>query len=227
MSLFEAILIITILIVISAIISSSEIALAASRKVKLQKLADNGNKKAVQVLKLQKNPGHFITVVQIFLNMVAILAGIAGESAITPYLYEVFKPYHHISGIESLSSWLSFIIVTVSFVLFADLIPKRFAIIYPEKVALLTVRIVGLCIILFKPLVWLFDYIANAFFRLFRISTVRDDNMTSEDLFAVVDAGAKAGLLKDQEHYLIENIFDMQERTVTSAMTTRENIVFR
>ncbi len=226
MSLLEASLIIIGLIIISAIISSSEIALAAARKLKLQDLADKGNKKATQVLKLQKHPGHFITVVQIFLNMVAILAGIVGESAISPYFYELFKPYHHIKGVESISSWFSFVIVTFSFVLFADLIPKRFAIIYPEKVAVFTVRIVSLCIIIFKPFVWFFDYMANGFFRVFKISTIRDDNMTSEDLFAVVDAGAKAGLLKDQEHYLIENIFDMQERTVTSAMTTRENIIF-
>ncbi|MDG6882657.1 Putative Mg2+ and Co2+ transporter CorB [Phocoenobacter uteri] len=226
MSLFEAMLSLIVLIVISAIVSSSEIALAAARKLKLQDLADKGNKKASQVLKLQKHPGHFITVVQIFLNMVAILAGIIGEGAISPYLYEVFRPYHHISGMENVSSWLSFLIVTISFVLFADLIPKRFAIIYPEKVAVFTVNILLLCIVIFKPLVWVCDYIANTFFRLFRISTIRDDNMTSEDLFAVVDAGAKAGLLKVQEHYLIENIFDMQERTVTSAMTMRENIVF-
>ena len=52
-----------------------------------------------------------------------------------------------------------------------------------------------------------FDTIANVFFRLFRISTVREDGMTSEDIFAVVEAGAEAGVLKTQEHYLIENIF--------------------
>jgi CBS domain containing-hemolysin-like protein len=74
--------------------------------------------------------------------------------------------------------------------------------------------------------VWLFDWCANGLFRLFGISTVRQDNMTSEDIVAVMDAGAEAGVLKAQEHYLIENIFDMQERRVTSTMTTRENIIF-
>ncbi|MDP8034287.1 hemolysin family protein [Pasteurella atlantica] len=226
MSLFEAILSLVILVFVGAVVSSAEISLAAARKFKLQEIADKGNQKALQVLKLQECPGHFITVVQICLNMVAILGGIIGESAIRPYLYQLLAPYKYISGIETISSWLSFIVVTVAFILFADLIPKRFAIINPEKVAILTVRIVMLCIIVFKPLVWLFDYIANSIFRLFKISTIRDDNMTSADLFAIVDAGAKAGLLKDQEHHLIENILDMQERTVTSAMTTRENIIF-
>ena len=58
------------------------------------------------------------------------------------------------------------------------------------------------------------------------ISTKREDNMTPEDIVAIVEAGAEAGVLKTQEHYLIENIFEMQERTVSSTMTTRENIVF-
>lgn len=73
---------------------------------------------------------------------------------------------------------------------------------------------------------WIFDSLANVIFRLFKISTVRVESMTPEDIVAVVDAGAEAGVLKAQEHYLIENIFDMQQRTVTSTMTTRENIVF-
>ena len=50
--------------------------------------------------------------------------------------------------------------------------------------------------------------------------------MTSEDIYAVMDAGAEAGVLKQQEHHLIENIFEMQERTVTSVMNPRENIVY-
>ena len=60
----------------------------------------------------------------------------------------------------------------------------------------------------------------------FKISTVRQEQLISEDIYAVVDAGAQAGVLKEQEHYLIENIFDMQARTVTSTMSTREYIAY-
>ena len=81
-------------------------------------------------------------------------------------------------------------------------------------------------IVLFKPLVWLFDGLAGFLFARLGISTVRQEQLTSEDIYAVVDAGAQAGVLKQQEHYLIENVFEMQERTVTSAMSPREGIVF-
>ncbi|PJG83962.1 hemolysin family protein [Caviibacterium pharyngocola] len=226
MGLFEAILILIILIAISAVISSAEISLAGARKIKLQNLANEGDERAELVLKLQEHPGRFITVVQIGLNMVAILGGVIGESAVSPFLQQVLADYTRPEWLESAASGLSFVLVTVSFILLADLIPKRLAMTNPETVALRTVRIMLFSIVLFKPLVWLFDTIANGIFRLFKISTVREDNLTSEDIVAVVDAGAEAGVLKAQEHYLIENIFDMQERTVTSTMTTRENIIF-
>lgn len=226
MNLFEAILILVVLIIISAIISSAEISLAGARKLKLQQLANEGNIKASQVLKLQEQPGRFITVVQIGLNMVAILGGVIGESVVSPYVQTLLSQYSQADWIESASSWLSFIFVTVAFILFADLIPKRLAMANPEKIALRTIGIMTFSIILFKPLVWLFDTVANLIFKLFKVPTIREDNMTSEDIFAVVDAGAQAGIVKEQEQYLIENIFEMQQRTVTSTMTTRENIVF-
>lgn len=226
MSLFEASLIILLLIIASAIISSSEISLAGARKLKLQAMINEGDLRAEKVLKLQEQPGRFITVVQIGLNMVAILGGVVGESAINPYFSELLSKYTQAEWVDGAASWIAFIIVTSAFVLFADLMPKRIAMTYPEKVAVRTIGIMMFCIALFKPLVLFFDWIANTLFKLFHVSTVRQDNMTSEDIVAVVDAGAKAGILKAQEHYLIENVFEMQERRVTSTMTTRENIVF-
>ncbi len=226
MGWLEPILIILILIAISAVVSSAEISLAGARKLKLQAMVNEGNQKAEQVLRLQEKPGRFITVVQIALNMVAVLAGMLGESALTPYIAHALQSYVSENMLESVASWSAFTLVTFSFILIADLIPKRIAMTYPETVALKTVKIMQACIFLLSPLVWIFDSIANGIFRLFRISTVREESMTSEDIVAVVEAGAESGVLKAQEHYLIENIFDMQARTVTSTMTTRENIVF-
>ncbi|KAE9535424.1 hemolysin family protein [Ursidibacter arcticus] len=226
MGLFESILSIILLIIISAIISSGEISLAGARKLKLQQMANDGDLRAKKVLELQEQPGQFITVVQIGLNMVAILGGMIGEGQITPYVYAFLSKYSQAEWLQSVSSWLSFALVTMSFIVFADLMPKRMAMASPEKVAVKMVGIMTFSIFLFKPLVLLFDSLANGLFRILRISTIRQESMTPEDIIAIVDAGAEAGVLKTQEHYLIENIFDMQQRTVTSTMTTREHIVF-
>ncbi|WP_439241178.1 MULTISPECIES: hemolysin family protein [unclassified Lonepinella] len=226
MGLFEAILIILGLIMLSAVISSAEISLAGARKIKLQVLANDGDIRATQVLQLQEKPGRFITVVQIGLNMVAILGGMIGESALNPYFVKLLSQYTQAEWVESVASWTAFALVTFSFILLADLIPKRLAMTYPEQIAMRTVGVMRFCIFIFKPLVMIFDTLANGVFRFLRVSTVREDNMTSEDIVALVEAGAESGALKAQEQYLIENIFDMQSRTVTSTMTTRENIVF-
>ena len=226
MGLFESIFVIILLIIGSAIISSGEISLAGSRKLKLQALANEGSHQAKKVLALQEQPGQFITVVQIGLNMVAILGGMIGEGSLTPYVYQFLAKYSQADWLETASSWISFALVTISFIIFADLMPKRFAMANPEKVAMKLVGVMSFLIILCKPLVIFFDVIANLLFRVLRISTVRQDTMTSDDIVAMVDAGAEAGVLKAQEHYLIENIFDMQQRTVTSTMTTRENIIY-
>ncbi|KOE65482.1 hemolysin family protein [Aggregatibacter actinomycetemcomitans] len=226
MSLFTAILVLILLIIISAVVSSAEISLAGARRIKLQNMVNEGNTKAAMVLKLQEQPGRFITVVQIGLNMVAVLGGVIGEATIRVHLQHVIHQYTDAAWVESAASWMAFFIVTASFILLADLMPKRLAMTNPEVVALRTVRIMQICIFLLKPIVWVFDSVANFIFRIFKVSTVREESMTSEDIVAVVDAGAEAGVLKAQEHYLIENIFDMQQRTVTSTMTTRENIIF-
>ncbi|KYK74888.1 CNNM domain-containing protein, partial [Aggregatibacter actinomycetemcomitans] len=221
MSLFTAILVLILLIIISAVVSSAEISLAGARRIKLQNMVNEGNTKAAMVLKLQEQPGRFITVVQIGLNMVAVLGGVIGEATIRVHLQHFIHQYTDAAWVESAASWMAFFIVTASFILLADLMPKRLAMTNPEVVALRTVRIMQICIFLLKPIVWVFDSVANFIFRIFKVSTVREESMTSEDIVAVVDAGAEAGVLKAQEHYLIENIFDMQQRTVTSPMTPR------
>lgn len=219
MSLLTASVFIFLLIALSALVSSSELALASARKIKLQVMAKEGEVRALDVLNMQEHPGSFITVVQIALNAVAILAGVIGESAISPYLVHLF-------GHEALASVVSFIIVTSVFVLFADLMPKRLAMSNSEPIAIKVVRPMIFLIFILKPIIWVFDGAANFLFKLLGISTVRKDEMTSEDIVAVMDAGAEAGVIKHQEHHLIENIFEMQERTVTSVMNPRENIVY-
>lgn len=219
MSLLTASVFIFILIALSALVSSSELALASARKIKLQVMAKEGEVRALDVLNMQEQPGSFITVVQIALNAVAILAGVIGESAISPYLQLLF-------GHEALASIVSFAIVTSVFVLFADLMPKRLAISNSEAIAVKVVRPMIFLIFILKPIIWVFDGAANMIFKLLGISTIRQNDMTSEDIYAVMDAGAEAGVIKHQEHHLIENIFEMQERTVTSVMNPREHIVY-
>ncbi len=106
--MLNSILVILCLIAVSAFFSISEISLAASRKIKLKLLADEGNINASRILKMQENPGMFFTVVQIGLNAVAILGGIVGDAAFSPAFYGLFVKYMSVELAEQLSFILSF-----------------------------------------------------------------------------------------------------------------------
>lgn len=136
--MLNSILLILFLIAVSAFFSLSEISLAASRKIKLKLMADEGNVNATKVLKLQETPGLFFTVVQIGLNAVAILGGIVGDAAFSPSFKVLFDRFLSPEMAEQVSFICSFVLVTSLFILFADLTPKRIGMIAPETVAVRT-----------------------------------------------------------------------------------------
>lgn len=224
--MLNSLLFVLLLCAISAFFSLSEISLAASRRIKLKLMADEGNINAARVLKLQEMPGMFFTVVQIGLNAVAILAGIVGESAFSPALQEVFIQFLSPTWAQQLASILSFTIVTSLFILLADLTPKRIGMVQPEAIAVRIVNPMRFCLAVLSPLVWFFNGLANLIFKIFKLPTARNEDITSDDIFAVVEAGAVAGVLRKQEHELIENVFELESRTVPSAMTPRESIIY-
>jgi len=225
-SLLQNIVIILILITGAGFLSLTEIALAGARKVKLKILAESGDHRAQKVLDLQENSADFFAASQIGLNAVAILGGILGEGAFRPYIINLLSRFYQGPWTETIAFSLSFTAVTSLFILFADLMPKRLAMIAPEKIAVSVIEPIQIFIKVCKPLAWFINAIANMLFRLFKVNTIRDDNITFDDISAVMDAGAQAGVLQKQEHHFIENVFELEERNVPSSMTTRENVVF-
>jgi CBS domain containing-hemolysin-like protein len=227
MGLLENTLIILLLIAISAFCSTSEIALAAARKLKLAQLAESGDPRAATVLALQSQPGHFFTTIQIGLNAVAILAGVLGEGAYSPLLTSTLLPYvGSAATAATLGSVLSFVLVTASFVLLADLLPKRVAIVAPEAIALRIAGPMALCIRLLSPLVWAFNGAANLIMSRFGLPETRPDDVTPADIVALTQAGMNAGVVAEQEQQLIENVFELESRTAPSLMTARDSIVW-
>lgn len=226
MSLFQNFVIIMILIAGAGFLSLSEIALAGSRKVKLKILAEAGDERAQKVLDLQENSADFFAASQIGLNAVAILGGILGEAAFRPYIVNFVERVYQGPWTQAIGFSLSFTVVTSLFILFADLMPKRMAMIAPEKIAISVINPIQIFIKICKPLALFINAIANLLFRLFKVNTTREDNITFDDISAVMDAGAQAGVLQKQEHHFIENVFELEERNVHSSMTTRENVVY-
>lgn len=223
MGVTGSLLVIALLICASAFFSIAEISLAASRRLRLRQLADDGDARAQRVIEIQEQPGHYFTVVQIALNAIAILGGIVGEGTLTPYFAEVLRFALAPETANTAGFVLSFMLVTGLFILFADLFPKRMGMTEPERLALRVVGPMQWCIVLLKPVVWVFNSFANGLFTLFGLPAKRDDRITHTDILALT---AQAGLLAVNEQEVIENVFELDTRTVESAMTTRERIVY-
>ena len=226
MSLLNNFLIIGILVACSAFLSMAEISIAAARKIKLQLLLAEGKLDAQKVLTIQDQAGKFFAAAQIGLNAVAILGGILGQAAFTPYIQYFISRFYNGDMLGTISFVLSFIFVTSLFILFADLMPKRLAMTAPEQVSIRLVRPLLLFIKICTPLIFLINGAANSLFKLFKISTVRNDAITYDDIYAMVDAGAQTGAIHKQEFHLIENVFELESRTVPSSMTSRESIIY-
>lgn len=227
MGLTASLFFIALLIGASAFFSIAEISMAAARRLRLRQMADEGEPRAQRVIEVQEQPGNYFTVVQIGLNAVAILGGIVGEGALTPYIVQLLALAGVAEGTaQSLGFVLSFLVITSLFILFADLFPKRLGMIQPEQVAIRVVRPMQWWATLLRPVVWIFNGLANALFKLFGLPSKRDDRITHDDILALAEAGAQAGLLLEQEQQVIANVFELDVRTVESAMTSRERIVY-
>lgn len=215
-----------LLILVSAFFSISEIALTASRRTKLQTLSERGDRRATKIMLLKEEPGNFFTIVQIGVNSVAILAGIVGEKHVSELMQTALLPYLDIVTTQRIANVGSFLIVTLLFIQFADLIPKRVAMTFPEACALVVIGPMLTLIRIFKPLVYVFNGAADATLRLFGVPTKHIDQITSEDIAAMVDAGAEAGVLHKHEIHLIENVFELDAKNVTAVMTPRDDVVY-
>ncbi|WP_111978594.1 hemolysin family protein [Algibacillus agarilyticus] len=215
-----------VLIVASAFFAIAEIALAAARKLKLSVLADEGHDNAKLVLQLQAKSGAFFAVIQIALNAIAILGGIIGEAAFNPLIQEGISYFYQGRFLAEISFTCSFLLVTSLFILFADLIPKRIGMSLPEPIAMRVVKPMMFCVILLKPFVVFFNSISDAILRLCRIPTERVDNVTAQDIVAIVDAGAASGSIQSQEYQMIGNVFELESRSLMSVMSLRDDIVF-
>lgn len=215
-----------LLVLISAFFSISEIALTAARRTKLQVLSERGDHRATKVLRLKEEPGNFFTIVQIGVNSVAILAGILGEKHVSDLVFAALTPYMSATHALRVANIGSFLVVTLLFIQFADLIPKRIAMTFPERCAVVVIEPILTLLRVLRPVVWIFNAAADAMLKLLGIPTKPVDQITTEDIAAMVDAGAEAGVLHKHELHLIENVFELDSKGITAIMTPRDDVIY-
>ena len=226
MGFLQNFLIILALIAASAFFSMAEMSLAASRRMRLRQFLDEGDGRARLVLRVQEHPGFYFTTVQVGANAIAILGGIVGEGLFSPTFEAWLRPWLSTGTATTLAFAASVTLVTSLFVVFADLIPKRLGMAEPERIAMWVAGPMDKVLWAFKPVVWLYNKCADLILRLFGLPTQRDERITPDDILALAEAGTQAGVIDRPEQMVIENVFELDTRSVTSSMTPRDRIAW-
>ncbi|MBV7481481.1 hemolysin family protein [Bordetella sp. BOR01] len=226
MTFGQNLLLLLALLVAAAFFSVAEIAIAASRRLRLRQMAENGDARAEEVLRVQQQPGHYFTAIQIGVNSLAILGGIVGEGIFSPAFARFLGNWFSPDMAATLGFLGSFVLVTSLFIILTDLIPKQAGMAEPERFALAVIGPMRILVRIFSPLVWIYSRTADHLMRLLRLPSRRDERVTSDDILALAEAGTRSGVLARGEQRIIENIFELDTRTVSSAMTQRDRIAW-
>ena len=213
------------LVLLNGLFAMSEIALMTSRKARLQKLSEAGDHGARAAMLLGDDPNKFLSTIQIGITSIGILNGIVGEATLAGPL----ATWLQAQGMEMpyagyTATALVVLIITYFSIVLGELVPKRLGQIYPEPIA----RRVS------RPMTWL-ALIATPFVHLLSISTelllkligVRDrgrHQLTEEELHLVLDESTQSGIIEQQEHKMVRNMFRLDDRQVSSFMVPRGEI---
>ena len=218
-------LLIVFLTLLNGVFSMSELALASSRKARLAAMAEADDKGAQAALDLLAKPTKFLSSVQVGITSIGMLNGIIGEAAFSGRL-SVWLYGLGISPRASEISATALVVTVITFVtiVFGELVPKRIGQLHPETVARLVSRPMKWVAAAAKPFVWLLSISTLAVLRLLRIDNSAGRGVTEEEIAASLEEGVDAGLIEAHEHQMVQNVFSLDDRSLTSIMLPRSNI---
>lgn len=205
----------------------SEIALVSSRKSRLEHLAEKGVKNAQKALELSNNPEIFLAAAQIGITFIAILTGVYSGERFGRYLEPAVRKISFLEPYAAtISTTIVVIIVTFLSILFGELIPKRIGLLRSERIARLVARPMKGFARATHPIVWILNKISDIFFRIFNIKRTKDDAVTEEEIKTLIGEGTEAGTIDEAEQEIIERVFHLGDRNITSLMTHRSDIIW-
>ena len=215
------------LIMLNGLFAMSEIAIVTARKSRLTALAHNGRSSAAIALKLAEDPTQFLSTVQIGITSIGILNGIFGEAVLAGPFSQWLQSYGLSEAFSSIfATVLVVVVVTYVSIVIGELVPKRIGQISAETIACIMAKpMLGLAM-LTKPFVWLLTGSTHAMMRLFGFAHSQESNVTHEDIQAMLQEGSTSGVIEQTEHTMVKNVFRLDERSISSLMVPRSDIVF-
>jgi putative hemolysin len=215
--------VILLLIALNALFALAEMAVIASRGARLQHLEEEAHAGAATAAALHRDPSRFLSTIQIGITAIGVLAGAVGEDALATPLAERLAAWPalapHASGIAFAAT---IVLITYLSVVLGELVPKRLALLAPERIALVVATPMRWLEALAAPFVWLLARSSDAVLSLVPKRTRREPPVTDEEIAVLMEQGAAAGVFHESEQAYVSNVLRLDERRVTSIMTPRQ-----
>ena len=202
-----------ILVILSAFFSSAETSLTTANAIRLQTLADEGNRRAAVALKVKQNPSKMLSAILIGNNLVNNFAA----SLTTALAIKLF-------GQGALGIVTA--VLTVIILIFGEITPKTYAAANSEKMALTYASVIDLLIKIMTPVIFVINAVCRFFLKLLHVSTDSSMNpMTEMELRTIVDVSHKDGVIEKEEREMIYNVVDFGDSQAKDVMVPRADMV--
>ncbi len=219
-----------VLIALNAIFACAEIAVVSANKTKMEKLADDGNRRAKRIVKLTSNPSRFLSTIQVAITLASLLgSAFAADNFAEPIAEALVGAGLAIKFevLETICLILITLVLSYFSIVFGELVPKRIAMRNPEKVSMGLAGLLRFVSVLFAPLVWLLTVSSNGILRLFGIKPEDEgEDVTEEEIMLMAEAGSEKGSIDEKESEFIQNIFEFKENDVGEVCTHRKDVDF-
>ena len=222
--MFNQIIILVILILLNAYFAATEIAFISLNDAKVEKYAKEGNKKSKQILRMLKSPSKFLATIQIGITLAGFLSSAFASDAFADMLAPTLNSWLPFIGIET---WKAISIVIITLILsfftlvFGELVPKRVAMKYYEKIAYSTIGPIRAISIVTSPFVKLLTASTNMISKIFGVQETEEEVVTEEEIKMMIAEGEEKGTIEQGEKQLLNNVFEFNDIIVSEAMTPR------
>jgi putative hemolysin len=219
------VLLLLLLILLNAVFAMSEMAVVSSRKARLQRMADDGFPGAKSAVLLNEEPSAFLSTIQVGITTIGILSGVVGEGLIAAPIaawlsqYEVLAPYA-----KGFSVALVVLIITYLSVVIGELVPKRLALLAPERIASVVARPMVWFAGIARPLVIGLSGSSNLLLRLIGAKRTDEPPVTDDEIKVLMEQGAEAGVFHQSEQAIVSNVLRLDDQRIGAIMTPRMDI---
>ncbi len=222
------ILLLLVLILVNAFFAMSEMAVVSLNDAKIEKMAEDGHKKAKLILKLTKNPTRFLSTIQIGVTLAGFLTSASAATAFAEMLTNAITASFDVP--ESIVSPIAVVLITLVMSYFSlvlgELAPKRIGMQVPEKIAFAVAKPLLVISKITAPFVKFLSLSTNGVVRLLGFDpNANEEVVTEEEIRMMVDVGGEKGVIEDTQKEMINNIFEFDDMDAGDIMTHRTDVV--